>query len=174
MKQIVNWRLLFVVITMLSCVACSSDDEKIEYTSDEIIDMLEGSWVIGGDLSIISNSSEVANLSDSYKGTITFERGTSRINSYIKITETNTDVDDYHYKPEGMFISQSGFKGCCKILKKEGKPYIQFGSDGSYYLGLFEIVSLSKTSFKMVLDEDYENLSNWEKGCHVHMTLQTQ
>ena len=158
---------MLMVLTVPMMVACSDDEEEqIDYTSSEIIDILLGGWDVHGSLKITSNDKNFETVTDNFKGTIEFKQSSSGYLSYMfRITEN--DLDN---KPEGRFISHNSQKGCYKIAKKEGNPYVHFGSDGDYYnTGLFKIVSLTKSKFKMVLDEDYKDYDGIEK--HVYMTL---
>jgi hypothetical protein len=174
MKKLKFWSMLLLAVMVLPLtVACSDDDEEeeeIDYTSSEIVDLLLGGWDVHGSLKVTSNDKNFETVSDNFKGTIEFKKSSNGYQSFnFTITENDLDI-----KPEGRFIWLSSPKGCFMITKRQGHPYVHFGCDGDYDdAGLFKIVSLSKSKFKMVLDVDYYDYYNlYDKiERHAYMTL---
>ena len=132
--------------------ACSSDDnngDDILYTSNEIIEILTGKWNIYGHVRISGDTDRV--VDSDYTGTLEFKAdqkysAKSSVISTMGINNINGetytwDEDIYDYLGDASYHKYS-------IIRKSDKYYIEFGHS------TFEIVSLTKKSFKLVLDED--------------------
>lgn len=90
--------LLLAVMMLTMMVACSSDSEdngkSIEYTTDQIADMLKGKWDVFGELRL---NSQEESFAGKYKGTIEFKD-----NKNIRFIIT--EGDKYTYKDNGESI----------------------------------------------------------------------
>ena len=137
---------------MLMLFSCSSDDDSsdVNLTSAEILALLEGKWMVSGELST-TNSETQESIEDRYKGMIEF------INNHkfsFTVSEGNKyNVGDFSIYPEEIFVNDAYVYS---LLKKDGKNYITFSTllpQPSNFFN-FEIVSLNKNSFKLVLDTD--------------------
>ena len=138
--------------------ACSSDDDNsaAELTSDEIIQLLKGSWEVSGELKYNYNGDF---FTDYYQGVIKFED-----NRYItfRVKEGNHYTNSSYYLEEMIVDDYYKFN----ILKKGGNNYITFGRN-SYP---FKIASLKANSFKLILDETYD-YENGNKQLRMYMTM---
>ena len=184
--------LMLILMTMPSMVACGGDDDDIgnsssnggsgndgtaaAYTEDEVMDILKGEWEVYGSISETYNNQEYQkyNFSGEYKGKIKFEP------KYKKYVFTILEGDKYDpessgnpYYPENFYIRKNyNDQEYFSLLKKEGKYYIAF--DYYRYQYYFEIQSLTKTSFRMLLDKDFEGTDTQTKEKitgHVRMSL---
>ena len=171
MKRISFWSIMMMLMFALPLMtACGSDDNEISgssYTTDEIIALLNGKWVVSGELSEI-NTKSGENFNGRYKGTIEFKGD--------KYTFDVTEGDKYNTDGYSRYLEEIivGTNGKYTIIKKEGKNYINFNSMRDYS---FEIVSLNKNSLKLTLDTDHviffdKNIYLVEKnGGHIYMTM---
>ena len=142
MKKIFGF--LFIMGLMPIFVACSSDDDSsdVNLTSDEILTLLKGKWEVSGEFR--ANDTEAGKTFDSrYKGTIEFKDNEKYI---FSVTEGEKYNSSSTYLVEGIVNNRNYYT----TLKKDGKNYISFRSRYSY--SDFEIVSLNKNSFKLVLN----------------------
>ena len=167
-------------MTLPMMIACSSDDEGEEnsrsnvdtnaYTAQEIVDLLTGKWIIYGKFEgyyIIKNLDMREEFE--YTGTIEFKADKKvKIQSDkipVKIVR-NGQVEEIYHSLNNMFDSYS-------IYKKEGRNYISFNEKNPNSISLFsydyQIESLDKNTFKLILDQDilYED----NVIGHVHMTM---
>ena len=174
----------FVTALCVGFTSCGSDDDgdsndgtAASYTEQEIMDILKGEWEVSGNLSITFNKEENQkyNFSGEYTAQLTFDPKDKNTKTYkFEILEGDKmSVSDYDsdFYPEEAFISiytgSYNYKPY-KLVKKNGNYYVVFRDD--YY---FEIQSITKTSFRMVLDQDIENTLSGNKEVigHAHMTL---
>lgn len=178
MKKIKIWSMILLTVMMLPImVACTSDDDGegggiISYTEAEIVEMLKGQWAIKGEISI-ENPIGGKNKAD-YSGTITFSVKNDRhfVSDLSPVTLFKDDQKKVALK-RLIVVGSTSSSDDYKILRKESKTYIRFRSyygNGGYVT--FQILSLSKNSFKLVLDEII-NDDEWNLG-HVHMTMISQ
>ena len=187
MKKIKIWSMMMLVALALPMmVACGGDDDNggggsndgsaATYTEQEVMDILKGQWEVYGHLSLESTK---INFSGDYKANLKFDPNNANVKKYLfKILEG----DKYHlesgedYYLEYSFIGYGGsnYDQKYSLIKKDGKYYIEFNLFDSSTHFYFEIQSLTKTSFRMLLDEDYEGTDSQTKEkirYHVRMTL---
>ena len=136
-----------LVVLCFGLVSCSSDDveegSNISYTSDEIVELLKGEWVISGHVQVLSLESNEKTIDSDYTGTIEFTEAKK-----YKISSSKMP-----YKEKGVasevdisrFLSHAG---TYSILRKEGKTYLTLDNEP------FLIVSLTKNSFRLIENED--------------------
>ena len=180
MKRIQIWSMMMLVVMALPImVACGDDNDNInnngapDYTEAEIIELLTGKWEVYGELVATAYETNET-FTDNYKGTIEFKTNKS---VEFKITDA-TKKKKYSIKYEGQtyelesYYEEEFVDDYYKytILKKNGKNYISFGSSSISYA--FEIVSLTKTTFMLRLDDEIINKDNKSKPLgHVYMTM---
>ena len=161
--------MLLVVMALPIMVACNNgdDSEELSYTEAEVVEILTGQWEVYGELNAYANETGES-FSDNYKGIIEFKANQS-LN--FKVTEgqmmsySDRHGSTYEYYPEESIIRKK-----YSLMKKEGKYYITFGSTYEPYT--FEILSLTKTSFKMRMDDDiYDDDTDRNALGHIYMTL---
>lgn len=177
MKNFKIWGIMMLMVIGIPMMSgCGGDDSDggsgndgsaAAYTEEEIIDLLQGTWSVGGDLSITFADSEESVSSD-YSGTLQFSQKTSKYYKF-KIDSSTEDFVKYFIS---SFIPDYSEKSYL-LLKKSGKYYVAFGKYNYNSERTFEIVSISKTTFKMVMDADTELYDAINKGykVHCHMTL---
>ena len=177
MKRILFWSMMMLVVMALpTIVACSSDDDNNDtsnYTEAEIVELLTGKWEIYGEVKVTHYETQTT-ITDNYKGTIELKNNKSvyfRITDATKqkasYTEYNGKTYEYEYYIEDVLIHDN-YK--YTILKKNGKNYIFFGGTSNPYP--FEIVSLTKTTFLLRLDEEVIDKRNNTKSLgHLYMTM---
>jgi ABC-type multidrug transport system fused ATPase/permease subunit len=108
------------------------------------------------------------------KGNIEFKADKSvkfKITDGTKQKYSYTAIDGQTYEYE-YYIEEAFIDNYNKytILKKSGKNYISFGSSSNSYA--FEIVSLTKNTFVLRIDDDIFNYDNKSKAAgHVYMTI---
>ncbi len=156
--KIKHFGLLLVLGLFPIFIACNNDDDsgEINLTSDEIVSFLKGKWVVSGELRY-SNAENGENFINHYKGTIEFDDNHKFAFSVIEgnkyggsICLEKKIVDDYY-----------GYS----LLKKDKKSFIVFTNGSSN----FEIVSLKKNSFRLVLNKD--KFVDNKKVEHIYMTM---
>ena len=153
MKKLKIWSMMMLVAMALPMmVACGSDKDdeggsNVNYTTDEIVEMLNGKWAISGHVKCTSNQKDISDFTGDYTGTIEFTSDQRFTLSSSKMPyKIQGDVVDLPL--ENILVN----KGTYTILKKNGKNYVQLKD---YSLSFnFLIQSLSKNSFKLVEDED--------------------
>ena len=172
MKKLKIWSMMMLVAMALPMMmACGSDKDdeggsNVNYTTDEIVEMLNGKWAISGHVKCTSNQKDVSDFTGDYTGTIEFT-------SDRKFTLSSSQIpfkvqgETYETTLEGILYD----KGTYTILKKNGKNYVQLDS---FYN--FLIQSLSKNSFKLVEDEDiifgYYTGDHYEdRSMHYYITM---
>jgi len=172
MKRIKNLsKLMLAVMTMLVMVACggSDDNKSSEYTSEDIVKLLTGKWTISGD--VLLTETETGNkMEGNYTGTLNFKENQS-IESYVKANCTHSDFseNDLSWIINFHFLYN---KYKYSVAKKNGKDYISIkGVTNSYD---FEIISLDKTTMRLVLEGDYTRLLDDKKNTHVFMTVNSK
>lgn len=155
-------------------VACGGDDNEqnswndetaINYTIDEIKEILSGEWNVYGNISITYLEEKEKDFTQDYKGIITFTNEEKDfISAKLKVTEGKAyfvSGNGQTYFAENQLIPG----GKCTIIKINGKTYNLQTTLGSR----FEIISISKSSFKMVLENDIT--SDGKVIGHTHMTV---
>ena len=173
--------LMLAMMTLPMMVACGDDNDDngaSDYTEAEIVELLTGKWEVYGEVKVNVYETEgtileTDKITDNYKGTIEFKADKSvkfKITDATKQKASYTSdgqTHEYEYYIEDAFIDDY-YK--YTILKKNGKNYISFGSSSNPYA--FEIVSLTKTTFMLRLDDDIINSENKSKPLgHVYMTM---
>ena len=154
------WAILMMVLISAGFISCGSDDEEgnnISYTETEIVELLSGKWEIAG---VINISSEFGESVRDYTGTIEFKNNNRCIitGSYIYEVDGREQEMSLH----SLFPSNS-----YSVLRKGGKSYIGFGTNNSGIKN-FQIVSLNKTSFKLVYDETIKSKTSTSETIDVH------
>ncbi len=165
--------ILLAVMTMSTMVACSSssDDEDgggVSYTESEIVELLSGTWKVSGDLKVVEKETGKV-LEGNYDGNITFTSSQKVIfGSTSNCTRNDFDTQDYsdnnrfmNHKVNSQYILCSTYRDY-EIVKKNGKIHLDLSPYHKYF---FEIVSLNKNTFKLVLNQDCDD------GTHVYMTV---
>ena len=92
----------FISMSMLVClvlpimVACSSDDDdEMSYTSDEIVEILNGKWGVSGDFRFIfKDGDKMMTKEGNYTGTIEFKKDQ-------KYAVQSTPLYEYEYTFNG-------------------------------------------------------------------------
>ena len=185
MKKIKIWSMMMLVALALPMmVACGGDDDNggggsndgsaATYTEQEVMDILKGQWEVYGHLSLESTK---INFSGDYKANLKFDPNNANVKKY---TFNIFEGDKYHpesgedYYPEYAFVVGPNYDLKYSLIKKDGKYYIAFNLFDSSTHFYFEIQSLTKTSFRMLLDDDFEVTDSQTKEkirYHVRMTL---
>ena len=161
MKRLFGFLLVMGLLPIF--VACSSDDDSsdVNLTSDEIVTLLKGKWEVSGELR--ANNTEIGEtFNGRYKGTIEFKDNQ-------KFTFVVTEGDKYYTDDISIYLEEVLVNDNYKYstLKKDGKNYIAFGSNNQPYN--FEIISLKKNSFNLVLNTD--NVVNKKTVGRIYMTM---
>lgn len=162
---------LLAVITMSTMIACSgSDDEDgggVSYTESEIIELLSGTWEVSGDFKIVESETG-KRMEGTYTGKIEFKANQKISRNFT----SNCTRNDYHTEGQNdnsfmnsTICSLIDSYNTYKIIKKDGKIFLDFNSDNNY----FEIKSLNKNTFKFVLDKDIKY--DGKIYFHVYMTV---
>ena len=116
---------------MVACGSDSDDNSPVDLTENQIIEYLTGQWDVYGEIYYNITSQDFSNpgeYSENYEGKIEFKSN--------KAVKTKISFIDDYWK--------------YSILKKNGDYYISFN-----YGDLdFKILSITKTSFKLVCDQD--------------------
>ncbi len=166
---------MLIGITLTLMVSCSADDDgsgsndgsAAAYTEDEVKAILKGKWEISGIVNITFNDGSNS-INDEYSGNIQFGYGGTTQRYRLEITESKM----HNANIERQYIDNGLSTTSYTLSKKNGKYFI------SYQKGYwFEFLSLSKNTFKTLLDNDleYEDFNTKEKKkCHVRMTLNSQ
>ena len=157
MKKTIRLTGLMLMVVMALCLAsCGSDDDDdfsggVDYTSDEIVEILKGRWDVHGHIKLTSSdTNKIPNLDSDYSGTIEF------LEDY-KFNATSPVIQSYTRNIDGITIEKelglsSFFGNKYTIHKKNGSVYISFtGYDD--YPSSYKIVSINKKGFKLVRDE---------------------
>ena len=170
---------MLVVMVLPMMVACSGDDNSNDgsaaaYTEEEIMSILKGGWDVSGNLTITYNSTESGeDIFDDYEAYIEFDPFNKNSRTYFfKVNNGKVIIkaETHSYHPERLFIYESMAKGNgYKIIRKSEKYYINFTKTEPYN---FEIQSLTKKSFRMVLDDDL--IEDGKVIGHVRMTLNSK
>lgn len=170
---------MLVVMALPIMVACGDDDDNDDnnnnigasYTEAEIVELFTGKWEVYGEVKATFYEADET-YTDNYKGTIEFKADKS-----VKFKVT--DGTKYKYTDDGQpyeteyYVAEiligNNFK--YTVLKKGGKNYISFdySSIDSYP---FEIVSITKNTFMLRLDDDIIDYENKSKPLgHIYMTI---
>ena len=181
MRMVKFWSIILLTVMMLPVmVACGGDDDDIDgggitYTEAEIFDILNGQWAIKGEINTEDQNGEKRKAD--YSGKITFS--VSGKNHYVSDLSDITMVDDgtkkLNFLRNFIRVGSSTFKDylAYRVLKKDSKTYLCFQS----YLGdngclNYQILSLNKNSFKLVLD--YNVYSDNKNLGRIYMTMISQ
>lgn len=147
--------LMLIALISLSLTACGDDDGSsgsVNYTSDEIIEMLTGKWEVYGHAKVTSSDTQICeNLDGDYTGTVEFTKEQRAKAKSSVIGEESVSMDGQTYTEKVTLADFISDYYKYKITRKNGAVYITFGSDEYPYN--YKIVSLTKTSFKLVCDD---------------------
>lgn len=145
--------MLLSVFSIFMVEACSSDDDNgddISYTSNEIIEILTGKWEIYGHVRISGDTDRM--VDSDYTGTIEFksDQKYSANSSVISTTEIQNNKSGKTYTINNDISDYLGDASYHKysIIRKNDRYYIEFAH------ATFQIISLTKKSFKLIMDED--------------------
>ena len=150
----------FMLILMVSpmMVSCSSSDESgndISYTSEEIVQILTGKWEIHGHVTVSDGTN--IKVDNDYTGTIEFKADqsynakSSVINTVPGVSVAGSNKVYYDDLDIQNYLSGTPYR--YTILRKNSNIYLAFGSSNNPR-STFQIVSLTKKSFKLVEEED--------------------
>ena len=132
------------------------------YSEAEIVELITGKWEVYGKFKVTDYETKKT-ITDNYKGTIEF---TTNKSVKFKITDgTKQKISGIEYYIENAFISDNDKY---TIMRKYDKNFISFGSSGNQFA--FEIVSLTKTTFMLRLDEEINDTKSKAIG-HIYMTM---
>lgn len=157
------------MLAMPLMTACGSDDNEnsgSSYTTDEIVDLLNGKWQVSGD-AMLTEIETGKRLGGNYFGTMEFDK---KQNCKWKF-ENNPTIEELNFEKSKLYASNDFerllvymfYNSNYSILKKEGKNYFVVSSGYE-----FEINYITKSTFKMTLDKDLK-IDN--KKCHLTATL---
>ena len=180
MKRIKIWSMMMLVaMAMPMMVACGGDDSNgndsndgtaANYTEQEVMDILKGEWDVSGYLNVTYNDEEYQknNYSGEYTAKLIFDPSNNNKKSYYYKIDKSLEAANY----VSSILGTSGVYYQYSLIKKNSKYYFY----RSNYHDEFEIQSLSKTSFRMVLDQDKYFLSdnNTKHTYHVRMTISSK
>ena len=174
--------LMLIAVMGFGLTACGDDDGgsggSVNYTSDEIIEILTGKWGVYGHIKVTSSNSDIIMKVDGdYTGTIEFT-------DKQKVIAKSSEIDMSITYPEGHTSTEkttlasvfSSYK--YTITRKNGAVYISLGSGEEP--NEYKIVSLTKTSFKLVKDEMREGkilgVDNhiYSVNLHIEVTIISQ
>ena len=157
MKKIMFWSIMMLMVVILPMmVACSSDSDdngsSIDLTAEEIKEILTGKWEVYGEYNwtITHPNHYPQEKTGKYEGTIHFYK--------------NKDI-----KTNGIPVIAGSLNDYYNIKKKNGKNYLLF-IDRNREIREYEIVSLTKTTFRLVCNEDINDKKDGVIG-HVYMTM---
>lgn len=151
--------LILIAVMGLSLTACGGDDDDggsgsggaANYTSEEIVEMLTRKWNVYGHAKAVVD--DYVLFDSDYTGTIEFTKDQK---AKAKSSVWNEDKLDEDYTNEITLANFIDDYHKYKIIRKNGSPYISFGFED--HIRDYKIVSLTKTSFKLVLNEDYQRV----------------
>ena len=157
--------MLTITIGVLNLCSCGGNDDGggVSYTESEIVELLTGTWGVSGELKYTEGDKR---MEGTYTGSLEFR---SNLHYYPSLN-CNCTRNDFHSEGQNdnnemkniIYRSIPAYP-VYSILKKDGKIYIVFSNYS------FEIVSLTKNTFKFVLDQDIEY--NGKIYSHVYMTV---
>ena len=149
MKELKNWSMVIIMlITLPILVACGKDEDKdnqddgtaINYTIDEIKEMLYGEWDVCGNLSISFPEATNDNFYDDFYGVLEFSKGeVDYIYLSLKVTKGKVYSKLYNGKPcyvENNLISESKKK--CSIIRKMENTILKLTKNTDLKLYLFK------------------------------------
>ena len=154
----------FISMSMLVCfvlplmVACSSDDDdEMSYTSDEIVEILNGKWSINGEFRfILKDGDKIVTKEGNYTGTIEFKKDQKYAVQSTPLYEYESTINGKN-RTSIIKLDDLLYGSTYSLLKKGGEYYISLGIMKEPYDMTFKIVSLTKKSFNLVLDRYIEN-----------------
>ncbi len=158
------------MLAMPLMTACGSDDNDnsgSSYTTDEIVELLTGKWAISGDI-LVTEIETGDRLGGTYAGDIEFkdkkkfDRNINKVKTEIEELKIDTNTPLFNMIYYTILRNYNPYS----ILKKEGKSYIVFTND--YRNFNFEILSLTKNTLSMKLNDDFEIDS---RKIHITMTM---
>lgn len=154
MKKLKIWSMMMLVAMALPMMmACGSDKDdeggsNVNYTTDEIVEMLTGKWGIYGHVKCTTSQENTSDFTGDYTGTIEFTSDRKFTLSTSKMPYKNHG-ETFEITLENIIDSYGSYT----ILKKNGKNYIQLEHNKDNRFS-FLIQSLTPNSFKLVEDED--------------------
>ena len=167
-KTLFGSLVMLVVLMMPMLTSCGGDDGdssgSVNYTSDEIVELLTGKWEVYGHVKMTSSNTDIIeNIDGDYTGTIEFlDTKKVKVNSSViqEIKQTDTDGSKYTVKITLRDFISDYYK--YSIIRKNGAAYISFGTGDENRPNHYKIVSLTKNSFKLIRDETRQLGDNQE------------
>jgi hypothetical protein len=156
---------MLAVLIVPVMVACGDDDDSdgggtSAFTESEIVELLTGKWEVYGECEF-TNYDTKESFSDNYIGNIEFKADKTlkfKVSEGTKYSDTYTyDGQTYNYDyyiEEAIIDTNTKYS----VLKKGGRNYISLGSSSDPFN--FEIVSLTKNTFKLKLNYDVYDPDN--------------
>ena len=178
MKKVSLWSILMlVVLTLPLLTSCGGDDGdssgSVNYTSDEIVELLTGKWEVYGHVKTTSSNTDVIeNIDGDYTGTIEFlDTKKVKVNSPViqEIKQTDPDGSKHTYKITLRDFISDYYK--YSIIRKNGAAYISFGTGDEKWPNHYKIVSLTKNSFKLIRDDTWQMGDNQKNPYTVHFEI---
>ena len=152
---------MFAMPLMTACGGDDNENNGSSYTSDEIVELLAGKWEIAGDI-MITEIESGKRQGGTYTGNIEFDKN----QKFNRSIEAETEIEEFtkygsleniiHFRLLGNYFGYS-------ILKKESRNYLVFEKKYN-----FEIISLTKNTFSMKLNDDVEL---GQEKLHITMTM---
>ena len=172
MKKTLFGSLVMLVVLMMPMLTSCGDDgdssESVNYTSDEIVELLTGKWEVYGHVKITSSNTDIIeNIDGDYTGTIEFlDTKKVKVNSPViqEIKQTDTDGSKYTVKLTLRDFISDYYK--YSIIRKNGASYISFGTGDENRPNHYKIVSLTKNSFKLIRDDTWQMGDNQKKSLY--------
>lgn len=176
MKKVTIWSMLMLAVLALPMLtACGGDDDGgggnggANYTSEEIVELLTGKWAIYGHAKL----TDIEGLlkEGDYTGTIEFKSDqkftvTSSTLFEFEGISANGQVSNFPITLKDLLDNYRPYS----VLKKNGKTYISFGD--STLPMTFQIQSITKSSFKLVLDENvYDSNDKSKVVGHIYISM---
>ena len=154
-KKKFNMFAIIMVMMQIVCFgSCSSDsdgsDGEVSYTSDEIVEILTGRWSIKGQINWENQSQTDAG---EYTGSIEFSKSEKR--NWVSYLDAPVTYEKSGEKSNLNKIIRSRRAGSdyekYEVMRSNGKMYLCLPTSSGYWP--FQIRSMNKNSFKLVLDE---------------------
>lgn len=156
-------------------VSCSSNDESgndISYTSEEIVQILTGKWEIHGHVTVSDGTN--IKVDNDYTGTIEFKADqsynakSSVINTVPGVSVAGSNKVYYDDLDIQNYLSGTPYR--YTILRKNSNYYLAFGSS-NHPGSTFQIVSLTKKSFKLVEEDKVFEWGAETQYRHYYVTI---
>lgn len=155
--------MLFVLTFVVTIYSCSSDDDEskeINYTADEIAQILKGKWAIKGiciyDLDCYD---EIFDDIHYYNKTDTTYKGEIEFYDNMKY---KSETSYFNYKDQ-VLSSFIGNYDSYKVLKKNGETYISFSMLD------MKVLYLNKNKFKLL----YDGVRGYRDKGHLYLTIES-